>query len=147
MPCAGLRGPVQPASGSGLWPMTTEIKVVWRDIDVAGHVNNAVYFSYLETARVEAFLRITGGTRAQDIFFIVARAACDFQSPAYMGETLQCKVWPTRVGTTSFTFKYELREKASQRLVATGETVQVMYDYEKRSKKPIPDALRKVLEG
>lgn len=127
--------------------MSVELKVAWRDIDIAGHVNNAVYFSFLETARVEAFLRITGGSRAQDILFIVARAACDFQSPAFMGETLVVKVWPTRVGTTSFTFKYEVREKQSQRLVATAETVQVMYDYEKKSKRPIPDALRKALEA
>lgn len=131
----------------GPWPYTIEVRVPWRDIDGAGHVNNAVYFAYMETARTEAFLSITGGKRPQDIFFIVARAACDFHAPAYMGDTLAVKVWPTRVGTTSFTFRYEIHNKATGRLVATGETVQVMYDYEKRSKKPIPDEVRKLLEG
>lgn len=129
------------------WPVSVEIRVPWRDIDAAGHLNNAIYFSYMETARIEAFLQVTGGTRPEHVFFIVARAACDFQSPAYLGETLVVKVWPTRVGNTSFTFKYELREKTKGRLVAEGETVQVMYDYEKKSKKPIPDELRKLLEG
>ena len=131
----------------GRWPVVVEIKVPWRDIDVAGHVNNAVYFSYMETARIEAFLQATGGSRPADVLFIVARAACDFQSPAYMGETLVVKVWPTRVGNTSFTLKYQLTEKATGRLVADAETVQVMYDYAAKRKKPIPDDLRKVLEG
>lgn len=135
-----------PAPGAR-WPVSVEVKVPWRDIDVAGHVNNAIYFAYMETARVEAYLAMLGKSRAEDVDFIVARAACDFQSPAYMGETLVVKVWPTRVGTTSFTFKYELRDQASGRLVATGETVQVMYDYARKSKRPIPDGVRKLLEA
>jgi acyl-CoA thioester hydrolase len=129
------------------WPVTVEIKVPWRDIDVAGHVNNAIYFTYMETARVEAYLQMLGRSDPKELDLIVARAACDFHSPAYMGETLLVKVRPTRVGTTSFTLKYELREKASNRLVADGETVQVLYDYAKKSKKPIPPELRKMLEA
>ncbi|MCA1812484.1 MAG: acyl-CoA thioesterase [Halobacteriales archaeon] len=128
------------------WPYAVDIKVPWRDIDVAGHLNNAVYFAYMETARVEAFLAIIGKDRPEHIGFIVARASCDFHSPAYMGEVLTVKVWPTRVGNTSFTFKYELKEKSKGRLVAEGETVQVLYDYGKRAKQPIPAELRKALE-
>lgn len=129
------------------WPVSVEVKVPWRDIDAAGHLNNAVYFSYMETARVEAYLSALGRSQPGELDLIVARAACDFHSPVHMGETLVVKAWPTRVGTTSFTLKYEMRDKASGRLVAEGETVQVMYDYEKRSKKPIPPELRKLLEG
>lgn len=129
------------------WPVVVEIKVPWRDIDAAGHVNNAVYFSYLETARIEAILRLVGGSRPQDVGFIVARAACDYQSPAFMGETLVVSTWPTRVGTTSFTLKYKVADKATGRAVADGETVQVMYDYAAKRKMPIPDGLRKMLEG
>jgi acyl-CoA thioester hydrolase len=139
-----LQGPAR-AARRMQWPYAVDIKVPWRDIDVAGHLNNAVYFAYMETARVEAFLAMTGKARPEHIEFIVARAACDFHSPAYMGEVLTVKVWPTRVGNTSFTFKYELREQRSQRLVAEGETVQVLYDYEKRAKKPIPPELRQAL--
>jgi acyl-CoA thioester hydrolase len=129
------------------WPVAIEVKVPWRDIDAAGHVNNAVYFAYMETARVEAFLGLTGARGPEGVMFIVARAACDFHSPAFMGETLVVKTWPARVGTTSFTLKYDIREKGQGRLVAEGETVQVMYDYVKRSKKPIPAELRKLLEA
>jgi acyl-CoA thioester hydrolase len=131
----------------GGWPVAVEIRVPWRDIDVAGHLNNAVYFAYMETARVEAYMSVMGKTRPEHVDFIVARAACDFHSPAYMGETLVVRVQPTRVGNTSFTLKYEMREKATQRLVAEGETVQVMYDYEKKAKKPIPPDLRKLLDA
>jgi acyl-CoA thioester hydrolase len=133
--------------GAPRWPVAVEIKVPWRDIDVAGHVNNAIYFTYMETARVEAYLQALGRSQPQELDLIVARAACDFHSPAYMGEVLVVKVWPTRVGNTSFTFKYEIRAKEGGRLVADGETVQVLYDYAKRSKKPIPPELRKLLEG
>lgn len=141
------------------WPFLLEIRVPWRDVDAAGHVNNAVYFSYLEMARFEAYLRLLRGALGRNesfrgealdpgaIDFIIAHQSCDYRSPAFLAETLVVKVWPGRVGSTSFTFRYEIREKSTDRLVAEAETVQVMYDWEADRKKPVPDGLRKLLEA
>lgn len=129
------------------WPFRLEIKVPWRDLDAAGHVNNAVYLSYMETARCEAYFALTGGRRAEDLDIILARASVDFRSPASMHEVLVVEVRPGRVGASSFALHYTIREKETGRLVAEGESVQVCFDYEAQSKKPVPDALRARLAG
>lgn len=130
------------------WPVEVEIKVPWRDVDAAGHVNNAIYFSYMETARAEAFLRARGtGRRLQDVDMILARAEADFRSAATFGDALLVRTWPTRVGATSFALGYEIRDKATGRLVLEGATVQVMYDYATQQKKALPPELRKALEA
>ena len=129
------------------WPVEVEIKVPWRDVDAAGHVNNAVYFSYMETARAEAFLRARGGRSWRDVDMILARAEADFRSAVTMGDTLLVRTWPTRVGESSFSLGYEMREKGTGRLVLEGASVQVMFDYATQQKKPLPPELRKALEA
>lgn len=130
-----------------LWPYRFEVKVPWRDLDAAGHVNNAVYLSYLESARTEAFLRLRQGARVQDLDIILARVAIDYRSPANFGEVLVVTVAPTRVGESSFTLRYDVRETATGRLVAEAESVQVMFDYAANAKKRIPDDVRAKLAG
>jgi acyl-CoA thioester hydrolase len=130
------------------WPFMVEIRVPWRDLDGAQHVNNAVYFSYFETARTEWYLGTRGqGPGVGDLDIILARTSCDFRSQATMGDTLQVLMWPGKLGTTSFALRYEIREKTSQRLIAEGESVQVCFDYAKNEKKAIPDAIRRALAG
>ncbi|HWH08684.1 MAG TPA: thioesterase family protein [Candidatus Thermoplasmatota archaeon] len=130
------------------WPVEVEIKVPWRDVDAAGHVNNAVYFSYMETARAEAFLRARGaGRRWQDVDMILARAEADFRSAATFGDTLLVRTWPTRVGGSSFALGYRILDKATGRVVLEGASVQVMYDYAQQRKKPVPEPLRAALEA
>lgn len=124
------------------WPYEHEVRVTWRDLDAAGHVNNAVYFTYMETARTECFLRLRGGKAWQELDIILARISCDFRSQATMGDTLAVRIWPTKVGSSSFGMRYEIRERATERLVAEGESVQVMFDYKAGKSKPIPDDVR-----
>lgn len=128
------------------WPFVIEVRVPWRDLDGAGHVNNAVYFSYFETARVEWYLKVRGmAFRVEDLDMILARTSCDFRSQASMGDALEVRMWPGNVGTTSFGLRYEIREKGTDRLVAEGESVQVAFDYAANRKKPIPDVIRAAL--
>jgi len=132
------------------WPVVVEIKVPWGDIDGAGHVNNARYFTYFETARVEAYFRMTGRaatSRIADLDIILASAKCDFRAQANMGDALLVSVRPTRVGETSFSLRYEIKRKADGALVAEGESVQVCFDYEKQQKRRVPDAMRKAIEA
>lgn len=132
------------------WPVTIEVKVPWGDIDGAGHVNNARYFTYFETARVEAYFRMTGRTatsRIGDLDIILASTRCDFRAQANMGDVLLVSARPTRVGDTSFTLAYRVERKGDGALVAEGESVQVCFDYEKQQKKRVPDAMRKALEA
>ncbi|HVM46181.1 MAG TPA: thioesterase family protein [Candidatus Thermoplasmatota archaeon] len=124
------------------WPFRHEVRVEWRDLDAAGHVNNAVYLSYMESARVAAYFALTGGARAHDLDIILARTSIDFRSAATMGETLVVTVTPGRVGETSFALSYVLTDKATGRVVAEAESVQVCYDYARQQKKKLAPEMR-----
>ena len=97
--------------------------VRFRDLDSIGHMNNAVYATFLEQARL-AFLAPQGADVKN---MILARLEIDFRSPVELGETVEITVTPTRVGTKSFDLGYELR--AGDRIVAEAKTVLVAYDY------------------
>jgi len=116
--------------------------VRFRDLDGMGHVNNAVFLTYLEQARLAWF-----GTDAtfalSDV--ILARTEIDFRSPLQVGEQVEIGVRPARVGTKSFELEYELR--AGGRLVAEAKSVLVGYDYEHGASAAIPERWRKRLSA
>jgi len=106
--------------------------VRFRDLDSIGHMNNAVYATFVEQARI-AFLAPQGAAVEN---MILARLEIDFRSPVELGETVEITVTPTRVGTKSFDLDYELR--AGDRLVAEARTVLVAYDYEQARSVELP---------
>jgi acyl-CoA thioester hydrolase len=108
-----------------------EVQTRFRDTDAMGHINNAVYLSYLEMARFEYLRKALGITRHQDAGIILARVEIDYRSPAYQGETLVVGIRVSRLGGASFTMEYRIEEKEKKRLVAEAKTVQAAYDYAK----------------
>jgi acyl-CoA thioester hydrolase len=114
--------------------------VRFRDLDGMGHVNNAVFSTYLEQARL-AWFGETTVLPLQDV--ILARTEIDFRSPVAWGETVEIGVRPSRLGTKSFELEYELRSDG--RTVAEARSVLVGYDYERGESIPIPDRWRKRL--
>jgi acyl-CoA thioester hydrolase len=128
-------------------PFAMPVAVRFRDIDGMGHVNNAVYFTYVEHARTEYLMQVMGAKRMDEVDWIVATAQLAFKRPVAYGDPIEVRVRPTKVGTTSFTLGYQIVDTKDGSLVAEGETVIVMFDYGKRAKKPIPEAVRKRLEA
>ena len=129
------------------YPLVVPVQVRFRDLDALGHVNNAVYLSYLEMARVAYVQSRFGLAHPRDFSFILARVEIDYKSPVTLGERLVVGIGVAHVGQRSFRFAYEIREAATGRLVAQAETVQVMYDYEAQQVVPIPEAIRRQLEA
>ena len=84
-------------------------------------------------------------TSENRLFFF--RANWRSRSPVAFGETVALRVWPTRIGDSSFTLRYEMRVKEDGRLAAEGESVQVAYDYEAKRSKPIPEYFRRALDA
>ena len=116
--------------------------VRFRDLDGMAHVNNAVFSTYLEEARLAWF----GDADPQPLAdVILARTEIDFRSPVQAGEIVEIGVRPSRVGTKSFELEYELR--ADGRVVASAKSVLVGYDYERAESVPIPERWRRRLEG
>ncbi len=136
---------------SDKFPYEIKIEVAFRDIDAMGHVNNAVFFAYFETARMKYVMDVfePGDPNEFDLLdmpLILVEATCSYKSPALLGETLQVGVGLSRFGTKSFDLVYRILGEDG-RLVAFGQTVQVMYDYGTRSAYAIPDEIRKQVEA
>jgi acyl-CoA thioester hydrolase len=125
---------------------THRIEVRFRDCDAMGHVNNAVFFTYLEQARVvyvqrEDYLRELGGAG-----FIVARAECDFKTPILFGELIDVRMRVASIGRSSFAYEYEIVKVGDGSVAAVGKSVQVVFDYRVGRSIEIPSGLRARLE-
>ena len=124
-----------------------KIRPRFRDTDAMGHVNNAVYVTYLEVARQEYWARVQEHPDYKRVPFILAHVEIDFRSEALVSEVLQVGIRCDRIGGKSFGFRYEVWEASAGRMVAEAETVQVCYDYGAKGTIPMPDALRRKIEA
>ncbi|HHS97888.1 MAG TPA: acyl-CoA thioesterase [Chloroflexi bacterium] len=114
------------------------LEVCWRDLDPLGHVNNAVYFTYLETARFRYLRDVCGITGPpQEIGFVLAEASCTYLSPLSLGERVTVWIRVSELGNSSFVFEYRV-EGEDGRLAATARTVQVCYDLDAGRPRPLP---------
>jgi len=139
-----------------LHSLTLEVR--FRDCDPMGHVNNAVYLTYLEQARFSHW-RMLWGFRARPRptgvagaetdttpGVILARAEIDYRSPARAGDVLEVRLGIVAIGRTSFSYEYEIVDQ-NGRVVAMAKSVQVMYDYGAGTPVPVPAGIRRLLEG
>lgn len=117
------------------YPFLHRERVRFRDCDAMGHVNNAVFSTYLEESRID----VLGGLRP----FILARVEIDFRSQLRAGEEIEIGTRCSRLGTKSFDLEHQIR--ADGRLVADARSVLVAYDYEMESSVPLSDELRQRL--
>lgn len=122
--------------------MRFPLQTRFNDYDSKGHVNNAVYLTYFELGRVQAWLAAGGEV---DGDFILAEARISYRSPALMGEPLVLEVTTAEIRTKAWVWRYRVLDERDDRLVAEGETVQVMFDYGARRTVPIPPAIREGL--
>lgn len=112
----------------------------FRDVDAMGHVNNAVFLTYIEQARFAFLAEIGGWAGLEDTNRIVVRIEIDFKAPVRLGQEVEIRVRPSRVGTKSFDLDYVLRVDGE--IVAEAKSVLVAYDYELGQAIAIPDDLR-----
>jgi acyl-CoA thioester hydrolase len=121
----------------------------FADMDALGHVNNAVYFTWFESARIALFERVgLAITGVPAVGPILAHTRCDFLAPVrYPGEVL-AGTRIERLGSTSFTMEYEAALAGEpERPVARGQGVVVLIDYRDGSKVALPAALRDALSA
>jgi acyl-CoA thioester hydrolase len=119
--------------------------VTFRDLDVFGHVNNAVYLTYIENARIRYLRDVLGIESPEDLLVIVAKVHIDFLSRATLGKTLDVGTRVSRIGTKSFDMDHEIHGPEG-RVVARAETTLVTFDYRGDSTMPVPDLWRDRIE-
>lgn len=125
------------------------IDVRYGDLDPQGHVNNAVFLTYLEHARV-AYVRHLGlwdGQSFLTIGFILARVELDFRAPILLTDRVEVGVRTSRFGNKSLDMAYLIRECEGGRIFGEAKTVQVAYDYQQGSTIPLQASWRETIQA
>ncbi len=124
--------------------MKLEFEIAFRDLDAMGHVNNAVYFTFLETARQKYWDAVFGIRKLHDIAFVVAQARLSYRRPLYLADHIEVEVHCSRLGRSSFDFSYVVRRGGE--VVAEGDTTQVLWDWEREVKREFTSEERQRIE-
>ncbi|WP_373928083.1 acyl-CoA thioesterase [Abyssibacter sp.] len=122
------------------------MQIRWGDMDSLGHVNNARYFTFSETARLAyRDAHFSGVELPPNQDLILARTGCDFiQQLKYPDDLdLGCRVM--KLGRSSIVFDVAMFRTNSDQLVAVSEAITVWFDYGAQATVPVPDALRDAL--
>ena len=107
------------------------VTVRWRDTDALGHVNHAVFLTYLEEGRDAFYLKVLG-----DPAYVVVRLEVDLKAEVFHNDRrLTVRIAVERVGTTSLT-THETILNSSGEVVAEARVITLRWDATER--KPIP---------
>lgn len=122
------------------FPVVHEQKVAWGDMDAFGHVNNVMYYRYIESARICYFehLNLLG----RDVNTVVASSQCKYIKPVFYPDTLSVGACVVELRNSAMRMEYSLYSHAQAQVVATGEAVVVFVDQVQMNKTLIPNDIR-----
>lgn len=118
---------------------SVEVPVRYRDLDPMGHVNNGVYASYLEEARI-AYIESVLERGDETFTSVIANLEITYRQSIELGDDPTISLAVTELGTTSCTMAHEFRVDGE--VVATAETTIVHVDPEEQKPTPIPEPIR-----
>ena len=117
------------------------IPVRWGDMDAMGHVNNTVYFRFMEQTRIGWFEKLMPRGEAWGTTgIVIVNASCNFLKPINYPATVEVKMYAGAAGGSSLPTFYEL--VVEDRIYADGAAKVVFIDMEKQKATRIPDNLR-----
>lgn len=128
------------------------VEVRFADIDAMGHVNNAVYLSYFEQARMAWFAELIGGAwNWESDGIVLARNEIDYLEPIVLSDEVRIQTGCVKVGTSSIVLAYEVYRRPhgadEERLATKGLSVLVCFDYPKGVKRELPALWRERLNA
>jgi acyl-CoA thioester hydrolase len=119
------------------------VRIRWRDLDAYGHVNNAVYLTYLEEVRDAWAKQVLGA----EFDFVIVRIAIDYRSElSFFDEEVVVRCTGTDVGTSSIRTREEIVKRDGQ-LAAESESVIVAHDAEARTARPLSEEQRELVRA
>ncbi|PPE68721.1 acyl-CoA thioesterase [Caldimonas thermodepolymerans] len=124
-----------------------QIPIRWGDMDAMGHVNNAVYFRYLETIRIDWLHKLGGPPDPQGTGPVIVNAFCNFYRQLEFPGTVLAKHYVANPGRSSFdTFITLERTDEPGVIYAAGGATTVWIDFPQKKSVPLPDWLRAAIE-
>lgn len=120
------------------------IELRFADLDAYGHVNNAIYFTYLETARTKLFHDKFIEFMNQSLLFLVVKAECEYKLPIELKDELIVSLEMARVGNSSFDIDYVLHN-GNGNTFGLAKTVMVCYDGKLKKTTKIPESFKQLM--
>jgi acyl-CoA thioester hydrolase len=124
--------------------VTIVVPVAWGEMDSYGHVNNAVYFRWFESARMEYFRRLGWPEleREGGVGPILHSTQARFRAPLAWPDEVEVTTRATDVLADRFTMRYEVRSRRLGRLACEGSGLIVAFDYRSQRKAELPATIR-----
>ena len=114
--------------------------VAWGDMDAFGHVNNVLYYRYMESARIRYMDELN--IFQHDVYTVVASNQCKYIRPVFYPDQLKIGARVEEMRNSALRMSYLLWSEQQQTIVALGEAVMVCVDKENMLKLPIPEIIR-----
>ena len=130
-------------SKTDIFKYRTELEMRFTDLDMMGHVNNAMYFTYMEIGRTKYWTQaIQWDWKKTGV--VIGQASINYLKPLHLGDKISIYVRTSRIGNTSFDLEYMMVKMVNgeEIICSKGKTVCVVYDYESKSPVAIPDRER-----
>ena len=122
------------------------IAIRWGDMDAMGHVNNTVYFRYMEQARIGWFDALVPEAEAwKTTGIVVANATCNYKRAMVYPGTVEVRLYVGKPGGSSVLTSYEMHLEGDRHLYADGAAMVVFVDMAKQKPVRIPDSIRERL--
>ncbi|RKG42496.1 YbgC/FadM family acyl-CoA thioesterase [Acinetobacter cumulans] len=122
------------------YPIILKQVVAWGDMDAFGHVNNTVYYRYMESARILYFDALD--IFSTDVFTVVASSQCQYLKPVFYPDTLSVATRIEELRNSALRMSYVLWSEKQQAVIAQGEAVIVCVDKINMKKTAIPERVR-----
>lgn len=133
---------MEQAAAQRLWVHTSHIPIRWGDMDAYRHVNNTMYFRYMEQVRVEFLEALGHSILPKGQAPVIINASCTFLIPVNYPATVVLRMYGGDPGRSSVMTWYELGVEGDERLYAEGASKVVWMDPRTGKSVPLPEDIR-----
>lgn len=122
------------------YPIIYEQQVAWGDMDAFAHVNNVIYYRYIESARIYYMEALN--LAVKEINTVVASNQCKYIAPVFYPDRIKIGVRVEEIRNSAFRMSYLLYSEKQEKVVAIADAVIVCVDKHSMLKVAIPDLIR-----
>ena len=126
------------------------LRVRWRECDVQGIAYYGSYLDFIDVAQAEYFRNLgilTHNTGARKLFDLaVVKVTLEYKSPAKIDDLIDVQIRVQEMGSTSMVKRWEIYRSGTNKLLASGETISVIYESVSGESRPLPDEIRRDIE-
>ena len=129
------------------FPIKISVPVQWGDQDAFEHVNNVHFLRWFESARIEYLQKCGARISSESVGPILAAVNCDYRRQVRFPDTVIVSASVAKIGNSSITIQhYMWSEQQELALVAEGQSVVVMLDYQSQKTVSVSDEIRQRIE-